>query len=331
MRKRKAEHLRICLEQPVEVGSTGLERYRFVHQALPEVDLEKIDTSIKFLGKKLAAPILISSMTGGTPEASKINKNLARAAQKMGVAMAVGSQRVAIEKPRLASTFQIRGVAPDILLFANLGVVQFNYGYGLKECQRAVEMIKADALALHLNPLQEVIQPEGNTNFADLLSKIARVVKELSVPVIAKEVGCGISQEVAKKLYQVGVKIVDTAGWGGTNWAKVEGVRAKNSLGETFAQWGISTAESIIQCHRVKGLEIIGSGGIRNGLETAKAIALGADLVGQALPFLALAAQTTRAVEEKLRLLIRELKITMFCLGVRNVGELKSVQLIKVL
>lgn len=328
--KRKIDHLRICLEREVEAGLTGFESYSFVHNALPEIDFGEIDTSVKFLGKKLKAPILISSMTGGTVEAEKINKNFAQAAQKMGIALAVGSQRVAIEKPKLASTFQVRDVAPDILLFANLGAVQLNYGYSIKECQKAVEMIKADALILHLNPLQEVIQPEGNTNFKNLLSKIEKIVKHLSVPVIVKEVGCGISEKAARRLQQIGVKIVDVAGWGGTNWALIEGMRRRDKeIGEIFARWGIPTSEAIKQCAKIKGLTVIGSGGIRNGIEIVKAIALGADLVGLALPFLKPATQSSKALEAKLTQLIQELKTAMFCAGAKNIGRLSSIQLNK--
>lgn len=329
MQERKTDHIQISLKRKVETGLTGLDQYRFTHNALPEVDFEEIDPATEFLGKKLAAPILISSMTGGTAEGGKINRNLAEAAQKTGVAMAVGSQRVAIENSKLISTFQVREVAPDVLLLANLGAVQLNYGYGLKECQQAVEMIQADALVLHLNSLQEAIQPEGNTNFAGLLAKIERTAKNLSVPVVVKEVGCGLSGETAKRLYQAGVRIVDTAGWGGTNWAKIEGVRAENNLGEVFSQWGVPTADSIIQCRKIKGLRVIGSGGIRNGIEIAKAIVLGADLVGLALPFLKPATKSTEAVEKKLSQLIEELKVTMFSLGVSNLEELKRVKLVR--
>lgn len=330
---RKQDHLEICLTKPVEVGSSGFENYHFTHNALPEVDFAKIDTSVKFLGKKLSAPILISSMTGGTDQGGLINRNLAKAAQKVGVAIAVGSQRIAIEQSSnrtIVETFQVRKWAPDILLFANLGAVQLNYGFGIKECQKAVEIIEADALILHLNPLQEAIQPEGNTNFAGLLLKIERICKALSVPVIVKEVGCGISEETAQKLFNAGVKIIDTAGWGGTNWAVIEGLRQTQAkveadLGETFSCWGIPTAESIIQCRRVKSLRIIGSGGIRNGIEIAKAIALGANLVGLALPLLKPAIKSEKTVEEKLLQLIKELKITMFCLGKENIKELNKV------
>lgn len=329
MQKRKGEHLQICLKESVEVGTTGFENFRFIHNALPEIDFGKIDTSTKFLGRKLSAPILISSMTGGTAQGGIINGNLAAAAQSRKIAMAVGSQRIAMKNSLVSSVFQIRNIAPDILVFANLGAVQLNYGFGIKECQKAVDMIKADALILHLNPLQEAIQPEGETNFENLLPKIERLVKKLSVPIIVKEVGFGISEEVADKLYSIGVRIVDVAGRGGTNWARIESIRAKDNLGLVFRDWGISTTEAIVQCHKIKCLKIIGSGGIRNGVEIAKAIALGSDLVGLALPFLEPANHSKEAVEEKIDQLIRELKIAMFCSGVRNIEELKNIQLIQ--
>lgn len=337
---RKQDHIKICLAQDVEVGSTGLENYHFVHNALPEIDFARIDTSVKFLEKKLSAPILISAMTGGTLKAGRINRNLALAAQKVSVSMGVGSQRIVLEikkeklkvKNEVIKTFQVRDVAPDILLFANLGAVQLNYGLGAKECQELVDMIEADGLILHLNSLQEAIQPEGNTNFSGLLVKIERVNKTLSVPMIVKEIGSGISEEVARKLFNAGVRIIDTAGWGGTNWAVIEGKRRevgseKWEAGKVFSDWGIPTAESIIQCRKVKGLKVIGSGGIRNGIEIAKAIVLGADLVGLALPLLKPATQSAKAVEKKLIQLIQELKITMFCLGAKNISQLKKAQL----
>jgi len=325
MYKRKGEHLQTCLEKNVETGSTGFENYHFIHNALPKIDFKEIDTSISFLGKKLKAPILISSMTGGTKKAALINRRLARAAQKTGVALAVGSQRVAIENPKLAFSFQVRDVAPKILLLANLGAVQLNYGFGLKECRQAIKMIKADGLIFHLNPLQEVIQPEGNTNFKNLLVKISRITESLALPVIVKEVGAGLSGQTVQQLLKINIKIVDVAGWGGANWAKIEGFRAKNSLGEIFSQWGIPTTEAIRQCAKVKGLTIIASGGIRNGIEIAKALVLGADLTGMALPFLEPANKSSSAVEKKLKSLIHQLKITMFCLGVKNIKELKKV------
>ncbi len=322
---RKLNHLKICLEKKVEVRSTGWENYSFVHNALPEIDFNKIDLSVNFLGKKLKAPILISSMTGGTKEAALINRNLAKAAQKAGVAMAVGSQRVAVENPRLAKTFQVRRSAPNIALLANLGAVQLNYGFGIRECRRAVKMIDADALILHLNPLQEAIQPEGNTNFSGLLTKIKKIAKNLTVPLVIKEVGGGISKNTAKKLLKAGVKITDVAGWGGTNWALIESLRRKDQLtSRIFSQWGIPTSEAIKQCHQISGLTIIGSGGIRNGIEIAKALALGADLVGIALPLLEPATKSSTAVEKKLQAFIFQLKVTMFCLGAKKIKALRG-------
>ncbi|KPL06178.1 isopentenyl pyrophosphate isomerase, partial [bacterium SM23_57] len=225
---RKADHIRINLEKEVRSGlTTGLENYNFIHQAIPEINLQDVELGVNFLGKSLKAPLLISSMTGGTEEAQQINQTLAAAAQKMGIAMGVGSQRAAIENPELAFTFQVRNVAPDILLLANLGAIQLNYGYTVDECHKAIDMIEADALILHLNPLQEAAQPEGDTNFKGLLAKIEKVCKTLHVPVIAKEVGWGISGMAARKLYEAGIAAIDVAGAGGTSWTQVEMHRAE--------------------------------------------------------------------------------------------------------
>ena len=226
---RKADHIRINLEEEVRSGlTTGLQRYHFVHQALPELDLADVDLSLTVFEKMLRAPLLISSMTGGTGQARQINQALATAAQETGIAMGLGSQRAAIEQPDLAATFRVRQVAPDILLFANLGAVQLNYGYGVEQCQMAVDMIEADALILHLNALQEAVQPEGDTDFSGLLQKIETVCRSLSVPVIAKEVGWGISKRAARQLAEAGVAAIDVAGAGGTSWTQVEMHRAKN-------------------------------------------------------------------------------------------------------
>lgn len=234
--QRKLAHIEIVLKEDVEKGSNGFEKYKFVHNALPEINFDEIDTSIEFLGKKMRAPILISCMTGGVEHGLRINRNLAKAAQKLGLAMGVGSQRIAIEKPETANLFLAREAAPDIPLIANLGAVQLNYDYGVEEAQKAVDMVDADALALHLNPLQEAIQPEGNRNFAGILEKIETVNSQLSVPLIIKEVGCGISKQVAFKLRKAGIRIVDTAGYGGTNWPFIEGIRGGQKwLGERFS------------------------------------------------------------------------------------------------
>lgn len=332
---RKADHIRINLEENVQFPrlTTGLERYRFLHQAVPELNLAEIDLSTAFLGKPLTAPILISSMTGGTEQAHRINRNLALAAQQMGIAMGLGSQRAAIENPSLAWTFQVRDVAPDILLFANLGAVQLNYGYGVEHCQRAVDMVEADALILHLNVLQEAVQPEGDGNFAGLLDKIEQVCRVLSVPVIAKEVGWGLSEAAARRLIDVGVSVLDVAGSGGTSWSEVEYHRAPNAfhaqVAACFADWGIPTADSLIYVRRVASqIPLIASGGLRDGVDIAKCLALGADLAGLAGPFLKAAAQSDEAVLELIELLERQLRIAMLCAGAGNIAALKKISLV---
>ena len=327
---RKADHLRICLEEDVQFRqlTNGLEKYRFTHACLPELNLDQVDLTTTFLGKKLGAPLLISSMTGGTEQAKLINYRLAEAAQNYRLAMGVGSQRVAVENPDVAHTFNIRTVAPDALLFANLGAVQLNYTYGLEQCLRVVEILSADALILHLNPLQECIQPKGDTNFNGLLDKIQILCEKISVPVIAKEVGNGISVAMAEKLIAAGVNAIDVAGAGGTSWAKVEGERAENNLqrrlGSTFADWGIPTAECIAQIRNsYPNISLIASGGLRNGLEVAKTIALGADLAGLAFPFLQAADDSPSALDELVQILMAEIRTVLFCTGNSNLAELK--------
>ncbi len=325
IKNRKDDHLQIAAEADVEMNIlTGLEKIQLVHQALPEIDFDSVDTSTHLLGKKLTFPLIISSMTGGTQNSGRINQNLALACQTAGVGMGVGSQRVAIEEPKVISSFQVRNVAPDILLFANLGAVQLNYGYGLKALESVISQISADALFLHLNPLQEAIQTEGNHNFQDLLAKIKNCAKDLSVPLIVKEVGNGLSQQVCQKLKENGIRIVDTAGAGGTSWAFIEATRRGNKhLANVFRSWGIPTVDSIknaVSC----GLETIGSGGIRTGVDIAKVIALGANCAGMALPFLAPGVQNYEQVVDKLKQLQLELKIAMFCVGVLTISELKG-------
>ena len=334
--QRKADHIKINLEQDVRSAlTTGLENYRFIHEALPELDLERIDTSLSLFGKKLNAPILISSMTGGTEEAGEINQRLAEAAQEVGVAMGVGSQRAAIEHPAQIPTFAItRKVAPDILLFANLGAVQLNYGYGVEECRRAVDMIAADALILHLNPLQEAVQDAGDTNFAGLTKKIEEVCKKLEVPVIAKEVGWGISERTAKLLAECGVSAIDVAGAGGTSWSQVEMHRAPDEftrkLAATFVGWGIPTAESILNVKRVlPEMTVFASGGLKDGLDIAKCIALGASLGGMAGQFLKAAAVSTEQVIEIMKLTKRQIEVTMFNVSSGTLEDLKDGKLVK--
>jgi len=244
--------------------------------------------------------------------------------------VAVGSQRKALEDPAKADTFRVRDHAPSVPLLANLGAVQLNYGMGVRECRQVVEMIQADALILHLNPLQEAIQPEGQCNFSGLLPKIGEVVRGVGVPVVVKEIGCGLSGQTAQALAEQGVRILDTAGVGGTSWARIEAHRAGDvEIGELFAGWGIPTPQSIQEVRKVPGVTVIASGGIRNGIDAAKAIALGADLVGMAYPFLAAATESAERVADRARRVIQELRICMFCLGVRTVAELQKVPLRK--
>jgi isopentenyl-diphosphate delta-isomerase len=332
--KRKQEHLEICLDTQAVTGplGTGLDRYRFVHNALPELDLEEIDLNVRFLGKRLNAPILISSMTGGFDLARKINRNLAAAAQRLGLAMGVGSQRVALEEPSVAASFQVRDVAPDILLFGNLGAVQLNYGYTIEHCRRAVEMIGADGLILHLNALQEAAQPEGNRNFKGLTAKIAEVCRQAEFPVMAKEIGSGISAEVATRLRDAGVRAIDVAGRGGTSWYTVEARRV--SAGEparsTFSAWGIPTDEALIAVRRAAPeIALVASGGIRSGLDMAKCIALGADVAALGQPLLAAALESADKVIEFLAGIIHEIKIAMLCVGAQDFAALRKTPLIR--
>ncbi len=331
--RRKADHIRINLEEPVQSGlTTGLEDYRFVHNALPELDLAEVDTRTTFLDKQLQTPLLISSMTGGTGAASAINAALAEAAQARGIALALGSQRAAIENPSLAASFQLRKVAPDIPILANLGAVQLNYGYGVDQCRQAVEMAQADALILHLNPLQEALQPEGDTNFASLLPKIETICRSLSVPVIIKEVGWGISASVAKRLVGAGVWAIDVAGAGGTSWSQVEMHRAEDTaradLAAIFRAWGIPTSRAIREVRAaLPETPVIASGGLADGLDLAKCIALGADLGGMAGIFLRAAAQSTETVIDRIDLIREQLRVTMFAIGCKNLHALSRAEL----
>lgn len=327
---RKLDHIRINLEDDVASKgvTTGLENYRFEHQALPELDLDDVDTTARFLGRTLRVPLLISSMTGGVPEGGRINRNLARAAQACGVAMGLGSGRVALEDATARQHFLVRREAPDVLLFANLGAVQLNYGYDARRCLDLVRMLEADALILHLNALQEAVQPEGNTRFAGLLDRIGEVCARLPVPVVVKEVGWGISADAVRQLARAGVAAVDVAGAGGTSWSEVERRRGNAQMAAVaapFAGWGIPTAEALVAARAAApDLPLVASGGIRDGVEVAKCLALGADLVGAASPLLKAAAQSAEEAELALEALGRQLRITMFCVGVRDLTALRG-------
>ena len=327
--QRKTEHLRICLTADVEYSNvtTGLENYSFEHNALPGIDLGDVDISTTFLGRKLSMPLMIACMTGGAPEAGEFNRRLATAAQKLGIAMGVGSQRVALEHPSLASTFQVRDAAPDIALTANLGAAHLANGDAVGMARCAVEMIGADFLAIHLNPMQEALQTDGDASFRRALDAIAEICGKLNVPVIAKEVGFGISADVAKRLRDAGVAAIDIAGAGGTSWAKIEGLRASEktrALAERFADWGIPTARSLEEVHAaVPDMPLITSGGIRTGVDMAKSIALGAEIAAVGLPLLRAAAKSSDAVEEWCLRRADELRLAIFGIGVRTIDELK--------
>lgn len=335
---RKVDHLNIVLGQDVSAKgvATGFAQYQFEHCALPELDMRAISTATTLFGKTLNAPLLISSMTGGADRAETVNLELAEAAETLGLAMGVGSQRAGIHDERLAGSYRVRRVAPSIVLLANLGAVQLNYGFGVDQCRRAVEMIEADALILHLNALQEAVQPEGDTNFAGLLGKIEQVCRALPVPVVVKEVGNGIGAAVARQLAEVGVWGIDVAGAGGTSWSEVERFRQASPRGRrvaaTFAGWGIPTAEAIQQVRAaLPNALLIGSGGVRTGLDAAKAIALGADLAGSAAPHLA--AQDRGGIAgllDALGAIIDELRVAMFCAAAPDLAALRQTPLRRV-
>ncbi|MEM2994549.1 MAG: type 2 isopentenyl-diphosphate Delta-isomerase [Candidatus Bathyarchaeia archaeon] len=323
--RRKVEHIKISLNQNVQARkvTTGFEDIHFVHRALPEVDKQKIDLSTTVFNHKFAAPLIVGAITGGTPEAAKINAVIAEAVEELQLGMGVGSQRAAIEDKKLEKTFAIaRKRAPTAFLIANIGGVQLTHGYSLKEARKAIEMIDADALAIHLNPLQEAIQPEGQTNFKGIIEKISEIAEKLEKPIIVKETGAGIAAEEAKKLEVMGVKGIDISGAGGTSFAAVEHYRAKKygnnfqqHLGYAFWDWGISTAASLVEVSQTVKIPVIASGGIRSGVEMAKALALGASLTSLSQPVLQEAVKGVKETKELLTLLIEELKNAMFLVG----------------
>lgn len=330
---RKADHVRINLEQDVAAKgvASGFEQYRFVNCALPEIDLADVDTSTTVLGRNLAAPLLISCMTGGTDEARRINQTLALVAQEQRLAMGLGSGRALLEHPELIDTFDVRAIAPDALLFANLGAVQLNKGYTADDCRRLLDLLHADALVLHLNAIQEAVQPEGDTCFRGLLRKISALCAALDAPVVVKEVGWGISPDVVRALFDAGVAAVDLAGAGGTSWSEVERHRIsepwRSNVAGAFAGWGIPTAECLRAARRVEPHgTLIASGGIRTGLDVVKALALGADLAGIAGPFLRAASEGADAASGLAREFTQVLRVAMFGLGERTLADLRATK-----
>ncbi|HPD40498.1 MAG TPA: type 2 isopentenyl-diphosphate Delta-isomerase [Anaerolineae bacterium] len=333
---RKDEHIRINLEEDVSFAhlTPGLEHYHFIHQALPELDLEAVRTEVTFLGHRLTFPLLIGSMTGGSPAAGRINRILAEAAQQAGVGLALGSIRAALEQPQWTWTFQVRDAAPDCLLLVNLGAIQLNYGYGVEECRRALELSGADGLILHLNPLQEALQPEGNTRFGGLLRRIETICAALTAPVIVKEVGHGLSEQAARQLMEAGVAALDVAGAGGTSWSQVELHRSETprqqEIAAAFRDWGIPTAEALHYARRAAPqLPLIASGGLRTGVDIAKSLALGADLASMAGVLLPAAVVSTEAVLERLGILEAQLRIAMFAAGAGSIADLQHTPLVK--
>lgn len=334
IKQRKKDGIDIPLQKDVQAKTTStyLEHVKLVHNALPEIDFDDIDTSTTFLGKKFSAPIIIDSMTGGTDEATVINGRLGELAEKYGFGMGLGSQRAGLKSEELAATYSIaRKNAPNAFLIANIGGAQLAKELTIDEARKIVKMINANALVVHLNPLQELVQPEGEPRYKGVLNKISDLAKTVDVPVIVKEVGAGISREVAIKLEMAGVAAINVAGTGGTSWAGVEKLRAeamkddlKRHLGEVFWDWGIPTAASLIQVRKAVKLPLVASGGLRNGLEVAKCVALGASMAAMAYPFLRAAAQSRESLFAFADTILAELKSTMFLVGARNVSALSS-------
>jgi isopentenyl-diphosphate delta-isomerase len=333
---RKTDHLKINLEKDVRSGIlTGLERIGLVHQALPELSLNQVDTQLTLFGRTLSAPLIISSMTGGTTVAGVLNRTLAEAAQTCQVAMGLGSFRAALDHPEVASSFKVRKLAPDILLFANLGAVQLNYGVNAEACLKVVQECNADVLILHLNPLQEALQLEGETDFKDLLKKIEAVCRTLPVPVVVKEVGWGISAATARKLANAGVAAIDIAGAGGTSWSQVEMHRLSdarlNQVASAFCAWGIPTAQSIKMVKEaLPRMTILASGGLRDGIDIVKCIALGATAGGIARPFLKTAAISLETSIQSIETIKQQIKVAMFACGVKDLEALSKTETIAI-
>jgi isopentenyl-diphosphate delta-isomerase len=335
--KRKLSHIQTTLQEQVQAHvSAGFDDVRLIHKALPEIDRKEIDLSTRIFGYKINAPILIESMTGGTPIAAKINRSLARVAERLGIAMGVGSQRAAIEDSRLAYTYSVaREAAPSIPLFANLGCPQLMRKDAVDRAKKAVEMIDATGLFIHLNALQESVQYEGETDFRNMIENIAKLADSIPVPVLIKETGAGISKETAASLQNTKVQGINVSGLGGTSWAGVEYYRARDKhystqmhLGTTFWDWGIPTVPSIVEVANTTTLKVFASGGVRNGLHIAKAIALGAHYGGSALPMLKSVNAGEKTAVDRLTAIIEELKNAMFLTGSKNLEELHKAPLV---
>lgn len=330
---RKADHIRINVDEDVSAKgiTTGFEHYRFIPRALPEIDLDTVDLSQDFFGRQLGAPLFISCMTGGVPEAERINRTLAEVAQEYRLALGLGSGRVLLEHPDVLPSFNVRPYAPDVPILANLGAVQLNRGVGVDECRRLIDLIQADVLVLHLNALQEALQPEGDTCFGGLLDQIAALCRDIDVPVIVKEVGWGIAPDMVALLLDAGVSAVDIAGAGGTSWSEVERHRmqdpVRQRMAAAFADWGLPTAEAVRGAVAAAGphpqARVLASGGISDGIDAAKALALGADLVGMAGPFLRAAVDGRDSARDLAEEILEVLRTVMFCIGAPTVTDLR--------
>lgn len=323
---RKIEHINAILNDPLtDRSARHFDRISLTHRALPQLDLSAINTSTEFMGKRLSFPLLLSSMTGGDHElVRQINRNLAEAAQRTGVGLAVGSQRVMFSDPAARESFDLRKFAPNALLLGNIGAVQLNYGLGIEQCQQAVDQLQADGLYLHLNPLQEAVQPEGDTDFSDLAQRIVEVVEGINVPVLLKEVGCGLSVADIELGLKAGVQYFDVAGSGGTSWSRIEHHRRdQDELGLMFQDWGIPTPIALQQAAALQsGATLVASGGLRDGIDMVKSVILGASMCGLAAPFLEPAMESVDAVVAQIERLHREYRTAMFLLGVASTEEL---------
>ena len=329
IKDRKVDHIKIVLEKEVEPVPSSFDNYRLPYKTLPEIDMKDINTSASFFKWNLSFPFIVSSMTGGVRNGLKINKNLAIACEEVGVGLGLGSMRVVLRKPESTSTFNVKKFCPNIPLFANIGLVQLNYGYGADEINRIIDLVDADGIFLHVNHLQEAIQPEGDLNFKDLIPKLEKILPKIKKPVVVKEVGHGFDFRSAKALFNIGIKWIDVSGLGGTSWSFVEGYRRDDNIGHLFKAEGIMTIDSLKQCKQIKGLNLIAGGGIRNGIHIAKSIILGAKIATAAKPLLQPALNSVEECVKVLELMKKEFTIAMFSSGVKNIKELSHLEMQK--